>query len=51
MLYIELYRWHLISHKVQKILVHGAQMIMHAMLFMGQLIQDVSEARNKNFRQ
>ena len=51
MLYVELYGWHPMSPTVHKILIHGAQVIRHAILPIGQLTEEAAEARNKNFRQ
>lgn len=49
-LYINLYNWHPMSPTVHKILVHGATVISHALLPIGQLSEEAAEARNKHFR-
>ena len=51
MLHVEMYRWHPMSPTFYKILVHGAQVIRHTILPIGQLTKEVAEVRNKNFRQ
>lgn len=50
-LYVELYGWYPMSPTVHKVLTHGAQVISHAILPIGQLSEEAAEARNKNFRQ
>ena len=50
-LYTELYEWHPMSPTFHKVLIHGAQVIRHAIVPIGQLSEEAAEARNKNFRQ
>lgn len=49
-LYIKLYPWHPMTPTMHKILVHGAAIIKHALLPIGQLSEEAAEARNKHFR-
>lgn len=49
-LYVELYSWHPMTPTVHKILIHGATIIEHALLPIGQLSEEAAEARNKHFR-
>lgn len=49
-LYVQLYGWHPMSPTVHKILVHGATVIAHSLLPIGQLSEEAAEARNKHFR-
>ncbi|CAG9840790.1 unnamed protein product [Diabrotica balteata] len=49
-LYVKLYGWHPMSPTVHKMLIHGAQVIEQAILPIGQLSEEVAEARNKHFR-
>lgn len=49
-MYVELYRWHPMSPTVHKILMHGAEVIEQAILPIGQLSEEASEARNKHLR-
>ncbi|CAH1107728.1 unnamed protein product [Psylliodes chrysocephalus] len=51
MLYIGLYEWHPMSPTIHKVLIHGTQILSHAILPTRQLIEEVAEARNKHFRQ
>lgn len=48
--YIELYSWHPMSPTMHKILIHGKTIINNALLPIGQLSEEASEARNKHFR-
>ncbi|CAH2094474.1 unnamed protein product [Euphydryas editha] len=50
-LYVQLYGWYPMSPTIHKVLIHGAQVITHALLPIGQLTEEAAEARNKNFRQ
>lgn len=50
-MYIQLYGWHPMTPTVHKVLMHGAQVISHAILPIGQLSEEAAEARNKHFRQ
>lgn len=49
-LYIDLYGWHPMSPTIHKVLMHGAEVISHAILPIGQLSEEAAEARNKHFR-
>lgn len=49
-LYVDLYGWHPMSPTMHKILRHGATVIDHAILPIGQLSEEAAEARNKHFR-
>lgn len=49
-MYVELYGWHPMSPTVHKILMHGAEVIQQAILPIGQLSEEASEARNKHLR-
>lgn len=49
-LYVQLYGWHPMSPTLHKILIHGAAVISHFMLPIGQLSEEAAEARNKHFR-
>lgn len=49
-LYVELYGWYPMSPTLHKILMHGAIVISHAILPIGQLSEEAAEARNKHFR-
>lgn len=49
-LYVSLYSWHPMSPTLHKILIHGAEVIKHALLPIGQLSEEAAEARNKHFR-
>lgn len=50
-LYVDLYPWQPMSPTVHKILIHAPSVIKHALLPIGQLSEEASEARNKHFRQ
>lgn len=47
-MYVELYGWHPMTPTLHKILVHGATVIKHAILPIGQLSEEAAEARNKH---
>lgn len=49
-LYVRLYGWHPMTPTLHKILMHGAEVINHALLPIGQLSEEAAEARNKHFR-
>lgn len=49
-LYVQLYPWCPMTPTTHKILVHGATIIKHALLPIGQLSEEAAEARNKHFR-
>lgn len=49
-LYVELYGWYPMTPTMHKILRHGATIIDHAILPIGQLSEEAAEARNKHFR-
>lgn len=49
-LYIDLYSWHPMSPTLLKVLIHGPVVIQNALLPIGQLTEEVAEARNKHFR-
>lgn len=49
-LYVSLYQWHPMTPTLHKILSHGATVIEHALLPIGQLSEEAAEARNKHFR-
>ena len=50
-LYVQLYRWYPMSPTMHKILIHGATVIRHAILPIGQLSEEAAEARNKHYRE
>lgn len=47
---IKLYGWYIMSATVHKILIHGADIISHAILPIGQLGEEAQEAKNKDFK-
>ena len=49
-LYVEIYGWYPMTPKMHKILRHGATIIDQAIMPIGQLSEEVAEARNKHFR-
>lgn len=49
-LYVSLYNWYPMSPTLHKILCHGAVVIEHALLPIGQLSEEAAESRNKHFR-
>lgn len=49
-LYVKLYNWHPMTPTLHKILCHGALVIEHALLPIGQLSEEAAESRNKHFR-
>lgn len=46
-LYVQLYGWHPMSPTLHKILMHGATVISHSILPIGQLSEKAAEARNR----
>ncbi|KAF0751334.1 Uncharacterized protein FWK35_00022448 [Aphis craccivora] len=48
--YITLYPWFYMPASVHKILIHGADVIQHALLPIGQLYEEAQECRNKDFK-
>jgi hypothetical protein len=49
-LYIEHYNWYYMPASVHKILLHGADVIKHCLLPIGELSEEASEARNKQYK-
>lgn len=49
-LFVELYPWYYMPTSVHKLLIHGPQIIAHALLPIGQLSEDAQEARNKDIK-
>jgi hypothetical protein len=49
-LYVQLYPWYYMPASMHKILVHGAEIIIHALLPMGQLSEEAQETRNKDLK-
>lgn len=49
-LYIDLYGWYYMPPTVHKILIHGSEIIKHAIIPIGQMSEEAQEARNKDFR-
>lgn len=49
-LIVEKYAWYKMPWSVHRILMHGAQTIIHNVLPIGQLTEEAAEARNKDFR-
>lgn len=50
-MYVALYRFYPMSPTLHKVLRHGAEVIKHAILPIGQLSEEAAEARNKHIRQ
>lgn len=48
--YISLYKWYYMPSSVHKLLIHGAEIIQHAIVPIGQLSEEAQEARNKDFK-
>jgi hypothetical protein len=48
-LYVEVYGWHPMTPTMHKIVMHGATIISHAILPIGQLSEEAAEHRNKHF--
>jgi hypothetical protein len=49
-LYVQLYPWYYMPASMHKILIHGAEIIIHALLPMGQLSEEAQETRNKDLK-
>lgn len=49
-IYITLYPWYNMPVTLHKILVHGAEIIRHSILPIGQMSEEASEAKNKEIR-
>jgi hypothetical protein len=49
-LYVDVYPWYYMPVTVHKILLHGAHVIRHFHLAIGQLSEEAAEARNKDFK-
>ena len=47
---MESYPWYYMPPSVHKILIHGAEIITHAVLPIGQLGEEAQEAKNKDFK-
>lgn len=50
-LLVQNYPWYYMPVSVHKILIHGAAIIKHCLIPIGQLLEEVIEARHKEFRQ
>lgn len=50
-IYVDLYGWHPMTPTMHKVLIHGAAVITHAIIPIGELSEEASEARNKHYRQ
>lgn len=48
--YVTLYAWYYMPASIHKILLHGSDVIKHAILPIGKLSEEAGEARNKEFR-
>lgn len=48
--YVSNYPWYYMPPTVHKILIHGAEIISHAILPIGQLGEEAQEAKNKDFK-
>lgn len=48
--YISLYSWYNMPATMHKILVHGAEIIKHSVIPIGQMSEEASEAKNKEIR-
>jgi hypothetical protein len=49
-MYVRLYPWHPMTPTMHNMLIHGAIVIEHALLPIGQLSEEAAEASNKYFR-
>lgn len=49
-MYVEKYPWFKMSPTLHKFLIHGPEIIAHALLPIGQLSEEAQEARNKDFK-
>lgn len=50
-MYVTLYGFYPMSPTLHKVLRHGAEVIKHALLPIGQISEEAAEARNKHIRQ
>ena len=48
--FVFLYPWYYMPTSVHKVLIHGAEIISHAILPIGQLGEEAQEAKNKDFK-
>lgn len=48
--FVEKYPWYNMSPTLHKFLIHGSEIITHALLPIGQLSEEAQEARNKDFK-
>lgn len=48
--YVDLYPWYYMPTSVHKLLIHGPEIIAHALLPIGQLSEDAQESRNKDIK-
>lgn len=48
--YLQFYHWYYMSATVHKLLIHGADIIKESIVPIGNLSEEASEARNKDFR-
>ncbi|XP_071576607.1 uncharacterized protein [Temnothorax nylanderi] len=48
--FVELYPWYYMPTTVHKLLIHGPQIIAHALLPIGQLSEDAQETQNKDIK-
>lgn len=49
-LYVDLYNWYKMPNTVHKVLIHGKNIILAAILPIGKLTEEAQEARNKDYR-
>jgi hypothetical protein len=49
-LYVHLYPWYYMTPTVHKIFIHGAEIIQHALVAIGQLSEEAQEALNEDFK-
>lgn len=49
-LFVSLYSWYYLPASVHKILLHGAEVIEHALPPIGELSEEVQECRNKDYK-
>lgn len=49
-LFVNNYPWYYMPPSVHKVLIHGSEVIKHAILPIGQLSEEAQEAKNKDFR-
>lgn len=48
---VEEYPWYYLPPSVHKILIHGAEVIKHALASIGELSEEAAEAKNKDIKQ